>query len=136
MVFEFTNLNWLEVIVAAVAAVVIGFIWYLPMVFGKRWAASIGRDLPGAGEVNPMIYVASIGQALVVAYVLALVIAAIGTTTLTENLVVAFVLWLGFVAVRALDAVFFERRSVEYWLINVGFGLVSMLVMAAIYALM
>lgn len=135
MVFEFANVNWVEVLVAAVAAVVIGFIWYMPMVFGRRWAASIGQDLPAAGEVNPMIYLVSVAQALVTAYVLALVIGAIGTTSLTDNLVVAAVLWLGFAAVPTLNAVVYERRSTEYWLINVGFGLVSLLVMAAIYAL-
>jgi hypothetical protein len=135
MVFEFTNVNWIAVLVAAAAAVVIGFVWYMPATFGKRWAASIGRELPTAGDVNPVTYLVSVVQALVVAYVLALLIGAIGTTTLVENLVVAFVLWVGFAAVPTLNAVVYERRGSDYWLINVGYALVSLLVMAAIYAL-
>ena len=32
---DFTHANWLAVIIAAVAAMVIGYIWYMPAVSGS-----------------------------------------------------------------------------------------------------
>jgi uncharacterized membrane protein YpjA len=136
MVFDFADINWLAVIVAAVLGVAIGFAWYMPQVFGRRWAATIGRDLPDSGAVSPAIYLVNVVQALVVAYVLALLIDGLGVVSLAEGLIVGFVVWLGFAAVPTLNSVLFERRSLEYWVINAGYGLVSILAMAAVIALM
>lgn len=136
MVFDFAGINWLAVIVAAVLGVAIGFVWYMPQVFGRRWAATIGRDLPSSAEVSPAIYLVNVVQALVVAYVLALLISGLGVASLAEGIIVGFVVWLGFAAVPALNAVLFERRSLEYWMINAGYALVSIVAMAAVIALM
>jgi uncharacterized membrane protein len=38
----FQNLNWLSIIVAAVSAFVLGFFWYSPMLFAKRWMKENG----------------------------------------------------------------------------------------------
>ncbi len=129
---EFTAVNWIAVIAAAVAGVVIGFVWYMPQVFGRRWAASAGRELPAPGSVSPVVYVGSVVQALVTAYVLALFIGALGANTVVNGLVVGFVAWIGFVATVTINTVLYEGRSVEYWLINAGYSLVSLLVMGAI----
>ena len=132
MTFDFTAVNWVAVIVAAIAGVVVGFVWYLPQVFGRRWAAAIGRDLPAPGDVSPMLYLAGIIQALVVAYVLTLFIGALGGASLVDGLVVGFLAWLGFVAAGYLNTVLYEGRSLEYWTISTGYALVSLLVMGAI----
>lgn len=136
MVFDFAGINWLAVIVAAVIGVAIGFVWYMPQVFGRRWAATIGRDTPSSAEVSPAIYLVNVVQALVVAYVLALLINGLGVASLAEGIIVGFVVWLGFSAVPTLNSVLFERRSLEYWVINAGYALVSIVVMAAVIALM
>jgi hypothetical protein len=136
VIFDFTGINWLAVIVASVLGVAIGFVWYMPQVFGRRWAAAIGRDLPNSGEVSPAIYLVNVVQALVVAYVLALLISGLGAASLTEGVIVGFVVWLGFAAVPTLNSVLFERRSLEYWMINAGYALVSIVAMAAVIALM
>ena len=130
--FEFANVNWVAVIIAAVAGVVIGFIWYLPQVFGRRWAAATGRELPARGDVSRTFYVAGVVQSLVVAYVLALFISALGGASLVDGVVVAALAWIGFVAVGTLNTVLYEGRSLEYWMINAGYALVSLLVMGGI----
>ena len=132
MNLDFAGVNWVAVIAATVAAVVVGFVWYLPQVFGRRWAASIGRDLPAPGDISPMIYVASDVQALVVAYVLTLLIGGLGGASLTDGVLVGFVAWLGFAATTLLSSVLFEGRSWEYWLITAGYTLVASLAMGAI----
>ncbi len=36
------NLNWIAILLAALSALVIGFIWYSPKVFGTIWLKEIG----------------------------------------------------------------------------------------------
>jgi hypothetical protein len=134
MSLPFGDPGWLQVIVAAVAGVVIGFVWYMPSVFGRRWAAGAGRELPAAGDVSPVLYLGSVVQGLVIAYVLALLAAAVGADGLGDHLLLAFVVWLGFIAMTTINSVLYEGRSLEYWMITSGYALVSLLVMGAIFA--
>lgn len=41
MPLSLTDVNWLAIVAAAVAAFVVGFLWYGPL-FGKRWADAMG----------------------------------------------------------------------------------------------
>jgi hypothetical protein len=83
-----------------------------------------------------MIYVLSTVVALLTAYVLTLFAAALGVAGVVDGLVLAFVAWLGFVATATVNTVIFEGRSREYWLINAGYLLVSLLAMGAIIGLL
>ena len=43
---ELTNdLNWLAVIVGAVVAFLLGWLWYSPKMFGTKWAEGVGVEL-------------------------------------------------------------------------------------------
>jgi len=132
MTLEYTGLNWVAVIAGAVAIIVVGFIWYLPQVFGTRWAALSGRPLPSLGEVSPMTYVGGIVVALITAYVLAVVMDGLGAATLVDGATVGFLAWLGFVAATTYAAVLFEGRSTAHWAINAGNVLVGLVVAGAI----
>lgn len=37
------QLNWLAILVAFVSSLVIGFVWYMPAVLGRRWMQAIGK---------------------------------------------------------------------------------------------
>ncbi len=125
---DFTHVNWLAVIIAAVASIAIGFVWYMPAVFGRRWAAETGIELPGGGDASPMTWVYGIVQALLIAYVIALFAA---EADIAGGIVIGAVLWLGFVATTKFNSVVFERRSTMYWVIDGGYHLVSMVTMGA-----
>jgi hypothetical protein len=129
---DFAGVNWLAVIVAAVAGIIVGFIWYAPQVFGRRWARASGIELPQPGEVQPMTYIGAVVTAAVTAYVLAVLIGGLGAATLVDGVIVAVVVWLGFVATWLASGVFFERRSTEWWAINAGQAIVSLAIMGAI----
>ena len=133
MALDFTNLNWVAVVAAAVAGVVIGFIWYMPQVFGRRWAAESGQELPeGMSGVGMSMLVGTIVVPLVVAYALAVLMKGLGAASIVDGLVVGLVVWLGFAAAPAVNNVLYEKRSWMYWAIGVGFALVSLLAMGAI----
>lgn len=126
---DFTQVNWLAVVIAAVASIVIGFVWYMPAVFGRRWAAETGIELPGAGESSPATWVYGIVQALLAAYVLALFAA---ESDIAGGVVIGALIWLAFVATTKFNSVLFERRSTAYWVIDASYHLVSIVVMGAI----
>lgn len=45
------GVSWVGVAVGAVAAFLVGWVWYLPNVFGTKWAEGVGVDLGSASEM-------------------------------------------------------------------------------------
>ena len=136
--FDYTAVNWLAVIIAAVANVVIGTVWYLPQVFGKQWAAATGREMNTGG--NPMLYGIAIVGSLISAYVLALVFEVVmqarGPVSLVDGIFIGVVASVGFVATTQAVAGAFEGRSWTLFGINAGNSLVAYAAMGAILAAM
>jgi Protein of unknown function (DUF1761) len=131
-VFDWTGVSWLAVIAAAVVGFVIGFIWFLPQVFGRQWAAASGRTLPAPGEVAYSSIAIGAVASLVTAYVLALLAGAVGATTLVDGAILGFVAWLGFIATSTVNAVLYEGRNTTWWSITAGYWLVILVVMGAV----
>jgi hypothetical protein len=61
-----SHLNWLAVLVAALAYFAVGALWYAPKVFGTVWATAGGIRLPERGtRPSPAMFVTPlIGSAL------------------------------------------------------------------------
>ena len=56
MSFEtFGDLNWLAVVVAAVAYFLLGGIWYAPPVMGNAWKKASGVDVTEGEDVTAVI---------------------------------------------------------------------------------
>lgn len=138
------NINYLAVLAAAVASMVLGFLWYGPL-FGKPWADMMGYKFDSPEAMKAMQkkampgYVASFIGALVMSYVLAhsLIFASAYTQTegVSAGLMAGFWSWLGFVAPVTLGTVFWESKPWKLWFINVSYWLVLLLVMGAILAI-
>jgi hypothetical protein len=132
MELSYTGVNWVAVIVATVAYSVIGFLWFSRQVFGQRWAASIGRELPGPGQIPVTSLVGSVVVGLVTAYVLAVLAHAVGAATLADGAIFGFLAWLGFTAPPHAGRVLFEGAGTTWFAIAAGYWLVSLVVMGAI----
>src|SRR3989344_682372 len=126
----FITVNWIAIVIAAVARFVVGAMWYSPMVFGKQGKETVGSS---PSEVPEAIAVQAVGS-LVMAYVLAQIIGHIGATDLWTGAVVGLMMWLGFVASIMLPGVMFEKPPMNFFFIYSGYQLVTMLVMGAIIA--
>ena len=128
------------VLVAAVATMIVGFIWYSPVLFAKPWMLAMGYDpndkaridemRKGAGQLYGMAFIAS----LVAAFVLAKIIEITTVNTAVYGMKIAFAVWLGFVATVQLTDALFGRKPTKLFLINTGYQLVCYLVMGAILA--
>ena len=94
---DFSAVNWLAVVVAAVVAWLFGAVWY--MALSKPWLKAAKLD-PATMSKSKLPFVISFIAELIMALVVALVVGAMtgGEPALTAGLVFGFVLWLGFVA--------------------------------------
>jgi len=55
------NVNWLAVVVGFIVPFILGWLWYSPKLFGKKWAVGVGVEL---GSANTMPVAAMVTQAL------------------------------------------------------------------------
>ncbi len=134
----YTPVNIPALLSSALASMVIGFIWYSPVLFGKPWMKLMRLDakkMKAAQKDMPKTYGLSFVATLVTAFVLSQFISSTLTYTLNEGLLVGFLGWLGFTATALLTGVLFNEMPVKLFLINSGYQLASMLAMSTVLTL-
>jgi hypothetical protein len=137
---SFAGINFLAVLVSAIATMVIGFLWYSPILFATPWMRLMGLDpndkaklaemQKGAGKIYGISFVAS----LVSAVVLAKIIDIATVVTIPYGMKIGFAIWLGFVTTVQLTSALFGKQPLKLYLINTGYQLVCYLTMGAILA--
>ena len=137
---EFMGVNLLSVLAAAIATMILGFLWYSPILFAKPWTVAMGYDpndkakmdemRKGAGKLYGITFVAS----LLSAFVLAKIIDVATVTSAFYGMKIGFAVWLGFVTTVQLTSTLFKKRPIKLYLIDTGYQLVCYLVMGAILA--
>ncbi|HEX6303597.1 MAG TPA: DUF1761 domain-containing protein [Anaerolineales bacterium] len=125
------DVNWIAVIVAVIANMVIGAAWFA--VFANPWMQGVGKtrqEIEGDQDWRP--YAVAVLNSFLMAFVLANVIAWSGATGLLGGLVTGLIMWLGFTGFTFAVNHAFEGRSLTLWAINSGTYLVGLLVMGMI----
>lgn len=125
------GVNYLAVIVAAIVAVAIGFVWFSPQVLGRRWAAYTGQA-PAEQRPAPMTIVVGVVSALVNAWVLAVLALNLGGKSVTDGVLLGIIAWLGFVATVTAADVAFGKKPWGLWAVNNGHHVIVQAVMGAI----
>ena len=124
-----------SIFVSGVVAVLIGFVWYLPAVFGTAWMRllNVSPEMAESGKKKmPLMALFGLLSAMLVAYVMTYVNAAWGFTTWSGGIQLGFWCWMGFVAPTMLSQVLWEHRPFKLYLIDALYWLVSFLVIAQI----
>lgn len=134
--------NYLAVLLCAVASMIIGYVWYGPL-FGKEWMNLVGMTKEkmekGKGDM-PKTYTMMFISSLFMAYVLAHFIwyAAPGSVTVTIGVKTAIWAWLGMVATVMFSQRLFasDKKPMKLYIIDSGFYLVSLIAMGFIIAVL
>lgn len=135
---HFHHINLLGVLVAAISSMVVGFLWYSPVLFAKAWVREMGYDMNDKAKMEEMkksagpAYAGSFVASLVSAFVLALFLHWTRAENWQFGMLVGLHVWLGFVATVQLTGVLFMKQSMKLFAINTGYQLVCYLVMGAI----
>jgi uncharacterized protein DUF1761 len=137
---ELLGIKLVPVLVAAIATMVIGFLWYSPWLFARPWMVAMGYNPDDKSKMDEMrksagkSYAIAFVASLISAFVLAKIIDITTVNSPLYGMKVAFAIWLGFVTTVQLTAKLFESKPTRLYLINTGYQLVCYLAMGAIIA--
>jgi hypothetical protein len=129
----FAGINYLSIVVAALAGFGVGAIWY--MVLGKAWLDALGKtedDIKGSGAAQAMPFIIALVADLVMAIMLAGLMGHLGDVSIRGGLVSAFFVWVGFVITTMGVNHAFSGASPKLTAIDGGHWLAVLLVMGAI----
>jgi hypothetical protein len=127
------------VIVGTVVAMIIGMLWYSPVLFGKKFMTLMGLtpdqmahpDWKGAAtkaySVGAIFYV-------IMSFALAYFIERLNATEFTEGAVVGFIAWLGFMVPISITTILYEKRSKGLFYLNIFYHLVTVIIVGGIIA--
>jgi hypothetical protein len=125
-------INWLALLVAALARMILGAVWYSPPVLLKPWLAAAGISEAEMKARFPKALIADIVGSLLMAFALAHLVKFAGAESIGYGAGFGFLAWLGFIAVTSFSAMLYEHRPFTLWLIGNGYQLIALLIMGAI----
>lgn len=138
---DFSSLNFLAILVAAVAAFIVGFLWHGPL-FGKQWmkmmnisqAEMEAAKAKGMSAMMPQM-IAALVQQIVVATVVSYLAMELGIADAAGAVMLAVLVWVGFIASVLLNTVLWENRKINLYLFNITYHLVTLIVIALVVVL-
>ncbi|WP_210481426.1 DUF1761 domain-containing protein [Naasia sp. SYSU D00948] len=132
-------INLWAVLLATLSSMVVGFVWYSRPVMGDRWMRLTGITEEQISKSPVGAYIGTILASFVTALVLAgaasISQAYYGGSSLLNAVVTALILFAGFTAARFVTHDAFDRRPWALTLLNLGYELITLLVMALIIGL-
>jgi len=133
----FTGINYLAVLVAAIVSMVIGSLWYSPVLFGNLWMHASGWTKEAMererGKGMAGKYVGMFIGALIMSLVLAHFVQWTGVDTWLKGAVLGLVTTIGFIATAALGGPLFEGRKWSLYWINVFYYAVQLIIIGALF---
>lgn len=133
----FHNISYITTLIAGLAGLAVGFVWYAPWAFGKLWMKSKGltpelihtRD---AEKSMILVWSSMTLSTLVTAFILAALFNSLIVTTVGGIFLVALCVWIGFVVPVKLGDYHFGGDTFVSFLISVGQQLAAIIVMSLV----
>lgn len=134
-------INYLAVLVAAIAGMAVGLVWYGPL-FGKTWIALSGMTpdkieaakKKGMGPTYALAFLGTLVMSYVLAHSLFFASEYLAVFGTSAGLMTGFWNWLGFIAPVTLGMVLWGGKSWKLWALDNGHYLVALCVMGVILA--
>ena len=134
MNLDFSQINWLAIGAAAIAAFLVGGLWY-GLIFGKAWVRLhkySDEQVKAMAKVQAQCFALMFAADVVGAIVLALFIIALDINSVGDGLMLAALAAIGFVIVDKIKENAAHRKPLPAFAIDAGYALVTLLVMGAI----
>ncbi len=133
---EISILNLLPLMVAILAAILVGAVWYSPWAFGTVWLRASNHAKPaetgGRLSLTPFSLFFVPLNALLTASVLWLMLYQLGVGTVIGSVGVASLLWAGFALTTQIWLAVYAPRPLIVMIIDSGHLLASYMIMGAI----
>jgi len=129
------DVNWIAVVVAALAGFVVGGIWYGP-IMGRKWMGAVGLTEEQLKQGNmAALYGGAFAFSLLASWTLAHTFATYATDlSFTIKILTAFGVALGFIVPAIGTNYLFSRKSATLFFIDAAYWLLFYIVMGAVHA--
>ena len=136
----FENINYITVVVSTILAMGLGFVWYSPIMFGKRWMKEMNytpevmeelKQKNGSGGMARTYSISTL-QTLVASIIVAALLNSLIITSLGGLALFGFLLWLAFSMPVALNNTLFGKDSLPLTAINSGYQLGAILILVLV----
>jgi hypothetical protein len=131
------TINVLAVVLATVAAFVVGFVWFGPKTFFPIWWRSLGKtgdpgDGGNMGLVFGLTILGSVVQAVALSFVIGWAQLAGNDVTWLTGAVFGLIIGVGIAAASSLGHRLFAGQGFVVWLIEAGGDIAALTVMGAV----
>lgn len=119
------QINFLAALVSAIFSMILGFMWYGPMLFSNLWMKESGltdadvKNGPGIGYLLTMV------AAFVTASVTSLLVHMLHITDVGQGALLGLTLGLGYVATTFASNYIFGQKSFKLYLIDAGYQIIN-----------
>lgn len=137
------EVNYIIVLLMAVIAMIVGALWYSPLMFGNLWMKIMGADKYSKEEIAKMqkemapYYALQFGMSLLTMWVLYVITKWTGAGQ--GSVWLAFFMWLGFVVPTQVSGVIWGSTPRKHWcnqiMIMMGAQLVIMLIAGYLFSM-
>jgi hypothetical protein len=117
-----SNINLLAVLVAGIAHMVTGLVWFMPALFGNAWTELTGKEM----KATPRWMAVGFVGHQVIALVLAAIVNLANATTVVDGIVVGALVWIGFVVTLEIGELIWEKIPFKLFMIRIGNHLVAL----------
>lgn len=126
-------INYFAVFAAAIASIIIGFIWYGPL-FGTLWMRLSGISdtrlaelkAQGMGKKYALMSIMSLFMTYVLAHFVAIWGVVGGAISVAGAFQLAFWIWLGFIVPTLIGSHLWEGKSLKLYFLNIAYYLVNL----------
>lgn len=133
------DVNFVAVFIATIVSMVIGSLWFSPLLFGKLWIALSGKsqkELAGQKKRGMIhIWILAFVGAFITSYVLYHFTVLLSMETLADALLGAFWIWLGFIAPVQLGIVLWDGKPWKLFVLLAAYHLINLMVIAGVLVL-
>jgi len=129
------HINYLAVVVAAVASFAIGGLWYSPVLFARQWVNAHGYSEEQVKEMQKgagKSYAISVLCQLLIALAIAVLLSYLHFANWIQGLKLGLLLWAGLAFPLGLMATMFTGKKMAVFLIDTGYQLVYLLLMGVV----
>ena len=125
------QINWLAVLAAAVAAFLLGGLWFSPAMFARQWVAALGKKPEEMGMPGPSMALSFV-MTLIMSVALALILGKMPPVTMAGSVRFGLAVGVGIVATGMASDYAFTKWSRTLYFIQASYHIIMVVLMSVI----